>query len=248
MVVGSAVAGVGASTLAALLARELTERGCKSVLVDADLNGGGLDVLLGVEDEDGSRFGDISAPLGKVDGKALLRELPVWDGVPLLACNPWRSENPQSWEIQACIRALAQVKDAVIVDAGQWRGLDDIPELAQATHITVVEMTVLGLARAKVAMQSRGTAERQKHGHIVGVEPRGVARGRGVTTLEETENYLGHSLAAVVKPDAKLCGELLDGLGLRRPNRQTVKALAVLTDELQESLEGKRVKHGTRTP
>lgn len=137
--VGSAVAGVGASTLAALLARELTERGCKSVLVDADLNGGGLDVLLGVEDEDGSRFGDISAPLGKVDGKALLRELPVWDGVPLLACNPWRSETPQSWEIQACIRALAQVKDAVIVDAGQWRGLDDIPELAQATHITVVE-------------------------------------------------------------------------------------------------------------
>ena len=144
-------------------------------------------MLLGVEDEDGSRFGDISAPLGKVDGKALLRELPVWDGVPLLACNPWRSENPQSWEIQACIRALAQVKDAVIVDAGQWRGLDDIPELAQATHITVVEMTVLGLARAKVAMQSRGTAERQKHGHIVGVEPRGVARGRGVTTLEETD-------------------------------------------------------------
>ena len=248
VVVGSAVAGVGASTLAALLARELTERGCKSVLVDADLNGGGLDVLLGVEDEDGSRFGDISAPLGKVDGKALLRELPVWDGVPLLACNPWRSENPQSWEVQACIRALAQVKDAVIVDAGQWRGLDDVPELAQATHITVVEMTVLGLARAKVAMKSRGTAERQKHGHIVGVEPRGVARGRGVTTLEETENYLGHSLAAVVKPDAKLCGELLDGLGLRRPNRQTVKALAALTDELQESLEGKRVKHGTRTP
>ena len=172
----------------------------------------------------------------------------MWDGVPLLACNPWRSETPQSWEIQACIRALAQVKDAVIVDAGQWRGLDDIPELAQATHITVVEMTVLGLARAKVAMKSRGTAERQKHGHIVGVEPRGVARGRGVTTLEETENYLGHSLAAVVKPDAKLCGELLDGLGLRRPNRQTVKALAALTDELQESLEGKRVKHGTRTP
>lgn len=96
MVVGSAVAGVGASTLAALLARELTERGCKSVLVDADLNGGGLDVLLGVEDEDGSRFGDISAPLGKVDGKALLRELPVWDGVPLLACNPWRSEKTRN--------------------------------------------------------------------------------------------------------------------------------------------------------
>lgn len=219
------------------------------MLVDADLNGGGLDVLLGVEDEDLVHASETSAPRSaKWTAKRCCENCPCGMACRCWPAIPWRSENPQSWEIQACIRALAQVKDAVIVDAGQWRGLDDIPELAQATHITVVEMTVLGLARAKVAMKSRGTAERQKHGHIVGVEPRGVARGRGVTTLEETENYLGHSLAAVVKPDAKLCGELLDGLGLRRPNRQTVKALAALTDELQESLEGKRVKHGTRTP
>ena len=110
VVVGSAVAGVGASTLAALLARELTERGCKSVLVDADLNGGGLDVLLGVEDEDGSRW-SISAPLGKVDGKAL-PETARWDGVPLLACNPWRSENPQSWEIRRTSARSRRWKDA----------------------------------------------------------------------------------------------------------------------------------------
>ena len=84
VIVDSVVAGVGASTLAAILARELNERGLKCVLVDADLQGGGLDVLLGVENEDGSRLGEISAPLGTIDGKALLRELPVWDGVPLL--------------------------------------------------------------------------------------------------------------------------------------------------------------------
>lgn len=57
VVIDSVVAGVGTSTLAALLARELSERGLKCVLVDADLQGGGLDVLLGVENEDGSRFG-----------------------------------------------------------------------------------------------------------------------------------------------------------------------------------------------
>ena len=78
VVLSSAVAGVGVSTLAAMLARTLTQRGVKCVLVDADLQGGGLDVLLGIENEDGSRFGDINAPLGNVDGKALLRELPVW--------------------------------------------------------------------------------------------------------------------------------------------------------------------------
>ena len=88
VIVDSVVAGVGVSTLAAILARELNERGLKCVLVDADLQGGGLDVLLGVENEDGSRLGEISAPLGTIDGKALLRELPVWDGMPLLSCDP----------------------------------------------------------------------------------------------------------------------------------------------------------------
>ena len=73
VVIDSVVAGVGTSTLAALLARELSERGLKCVLVDADLQGGGLDVLLGVENEDGSRFGEISAPLGNIDGKPKIR-------------------------------------------------------------------------------------------------------------------------------------------------------------------------------
>lgn len=155
VIVDSVVAGVGASTLAAILARELNERGLKCVLVDADLQGGGLDVLLGVENEDGSRLGEISAPLGTIDGKALLRELPVWDGVPLLSCDPWKTENPQSWEVQACIRALSQVRSAVIVDVGQGNGLQDLTELRQAIRINVVEMTVLGLARAKANMQSQ---------------------------------------------------------------------------------------------
>lgn len=155
VIVDSVVAGVGVSTLAAILARELNERGLKCVLVDADLQGGGLDVLLGVENEDGSRLGEISAPLGTIDGKALLRELPVWDGVPLLSCDPWKTENPQSWEVQACIRALSQVRSAVIVDVGQGNGLQDLTELRQAIRINVVEMTVLGLARAKANMQSQ---------------------------------------------------------------------------------------------
>ena len=246
--VDAAFAGIGASTLAALLSRELTERGCKSVLVDADLAGGGLDVLLGVENEDGTRFGDVSAPLGNIDGKALVRELPVWDGVPLLACDPWKNENPQSWEVQSCVRALAHVRDAVVVDVGQWHSLRDVPELTQAIRVTVVELTVLGLARAKAAMQSKDLPYNRDRHLIVGIEPRGAIRNQGATTIEEAENYLDRGLEAVVRPDARLCGELLDGLGLRRPNRQTAKALAILADGVQEALEGKQGDHGTRTP
>ena len=243
VIVDSVVAGVGASTLAAILARELNERGLKCVLVDADLQGGGLDVLLGMENEDGSRLGAISAPLGIIDGKALLRELPVWDGVPLLSCDPWKTENPQSWEVQACIRALSQVRSVVIVDVGQWSGLRDLTELRQAIRITVVEMTVLGLARTKANMQLQrnpsdpigehdvATQERE---FLVGMQPRGTIRDHGVTATKEAAEYLDCDIAAVITTDAKLCSELLEGLGLRKPNRANAIADA-------STVEGVRV-------
>lgn len=255
VIVDSVVAGVGASTLAAILARELNERGLKCVLVDADLQGGGLDVLLGVENEDGSRLGEISAPLGTIDGKALLRELPVWDGVPLLSCDPWKTENPQSWEVQACIRALSQVRSAVIVDMGQWNGLQDLTELRQAIRITVVEMTVLGLARAKANMQSQRNlsdpigehdAATQEREFLVGMQPRGTIRDHGVTAVEEAAEYLDCDITAFITTDAKLCSELLEGLGLRKPNRANAKAIATLADLIQETLGEKSVDHGTR--
>ena len=157
VVIDSVVAGVGTSTLAALLARELSERGLKCVLVDADLQGGGLDVLLGVENEDGSRFGEISAPLGNIDGKALL-----------------------------CIHALSQVRSVVVVDMGQWNGLQDLTELRKAIRITVVELTVLGLARAKANLRAHygsigeHDAATQEREFLVGVQPRGTVRDHGL--------------------------------------------------------------------
>ena len=252
VIVDSVVAGVGASTLAAILARELNERGLKCVLVDADLQGGGLDVLLGVENEDGSRLGEISAPLGTIDGKALLRELTVWDGVPLLSCDPWKTENPQSWEVQACIHALSQVRSVVVVDMGQWNGLQDLTELRKAIRITVVELTVLGLARAKANLRAHHgsigehDAATQEREFLVGVQPRGTVRDHGTTAIEEAAEYLDCDITAVIKPDAKLCSELLEGLGLRKPNRTNAKAIATLADLIQEALGEKSISHGTR--
>ena len=201
VVIDSVVAGVGTSTLAALLVRELSERGLKCVLVDADLQGGGLDVLLGVENEDGSRFGEISAPLGNIDGKALLRELPIWDGVPLLSCDPWKTENPHSWEVQACIHALSQVRSVVVVDMGQWNGLQDLTELRKAIRITVVELTVLGLARAKANLRAHHgsigehDAATQEREFLVGVQPRGTVwhdGNRGSGGIPRLRYHRGH--------------------------------------------------------
>ena len=167
-----------------------------------------------------------------------------------------KPKNPQSWEVQACIRALSQVRSAVIVDVGQGNGLQDLTELRQAIRINVVEMTVLGLARAKANMQSQrnpsdpigehdvATQERE---FLVGMQPRGTIRDHGVTATEEAAEYLDCDIAAVITTDAKLCSELLEGLGLRKPNRANAKAIATLADLIQEALEEKSVNHGTRT-
>ena len=139
---------------------------------------------------------------------------------------------------------------------GQGNGLQDLTELRQAIRINVVEMTVLGLARAKANMQSQrnpsdsigehdvATQERE---FFVGMQPRVTIRDHGVTATEEAAEYLDCDIAAVITTDAKLCSELLEGLGLRKPNRANAKAIATLADLIQKALEEKSVNHGTRT-
>lgn len=80
-----AVGGVGASTVAALLARERAVDGRRVVLVDLDLGHGGIDVLLGLERATGARWPELAGvrgtlALGDLDGL-----LPRWRGVEVLS-------------------------------------------------------------------------------------------------------------------------------------------------------------------
>ena len=135
---------------------------------------------------------------------------------------------------------------------GQWNGLQDLTELRKAIRITVVELTVLGLARAKANLRAHHgsigehDAATQEREFLVGVQPRGTVRDHGTTAIEEAAEYLDCDITAVIKPDAKLCSELLEGLGLRKPNRTNAKAIATLADLIQEALGEKSISHGTR--
>lgn len=146
----AASGGIGLSVFASIVARRLAEREWSCALIDADFSGGGLDVLLGVENESGIRFETLDAPLGRLDGEALNRELPVWDGVRVLASNPWHGKAPPDWwQTQAAVRALSEANRTVLIDAGAGDLLDSMPELAAAAQLVLVELSVLGLARAK---------------------------------------------------------------------------------------------------
>ncbi len=50
-----------------------------------------MDILLGLEQDEGLRWSGIDAPLGMIDGPALIREMLQWDGCPVLSADTRKS-------------------------------------------------------------------------------------------------------------------------------------------------------------
>jgi secretion/DNA translocation related CpaE-like protein len=71
-----ACGGAGASVFAGAIAFAAARLGRPSLLLDCDLWGAGLDVILGVEADPGLRWTDLSAPAGRLPVEDLSRALP----------------------------------------------------------------------------------------------------------------------------------------------------------------------------
>ena len=151
VVFSSASGGAGTSVFAAMVAWRLAQRKLQCALVDCDFAAGGIDVLLGIENEPGLRFQTVDIPLGKTEGAALNGELPQWERVGVLASQPWNGSDPEPWTVSAVLEALAQANDVVVVDIGAPSALHSLPMLRQCRQVVLAELTVLGLARARAA-------------------------------------------------------------------------------------------------
>ncbi|MCH9276602.1 P-loop NTPase [Bifidobacterium amazonense] len=242
----SASGGAGLSTFAAMLAHRLSERGLPCALVDADFTGGGLDMLIGIENEEGERFETLDAPLGRLEGEALNRELPEWDGVRVLSFDPWNGPTPNWWQAQAAVRALSEANHVVIVDAGRGEALRGVSELGDAAQLVVVELSVLGLARARghvgrLLERVGEGGDGQPEPFVVGIAPRGTAKGTGMVDVREASDYLGVDIAGPVKADRRLCSDILSGMGIRAVNRGTRRTVDRASDWV-ERLLGNRAR------
>jgi hypothetical protein len=89
--------GVGASTFAAVLAAVAG----RATLVDVDESGGGIDVLLGIEQVTGARWSGLRVGGGRLDPALLSDGLPRWGPVSVLAA-----------DTEPAAAAAAQVLDA----------------------------------------------------------------------------------------------------------------------------------------
>ncbi|WP_236691727.1 hypothetical protein [Bifidobacterium aesculapii] len=232
--------GIGTSTLTALTGLTLHGRDMECALFDADLDGGGLDVLLGIEHEPGLTLQDLDAPLGHIEGEALNHELPQWDGIHVLAHTPWRGGRPDWWELEAAAEALADANDVVLVDAGRGGAIPHVPPFAKARQVMVVDLTVLGMARAKAHLEwlhgaTDGAGVGGEPPVIVGVEPRGAPRHRTASSMALTEAiaYLGEDVIGPLRVTPSLCADMLEGLGIRSVPKHNRRAVGALADEIR---------------
>lgn len=97
--------GVGASSFAAVLAATAG----RSVLVDLDVAGGGLDVLLGCETAPGARWSGLRLAGGHLDPAELLAGLPQWADVAVLAADAGRLDAGAVRQVLGAASSVAPV-------------------------------------------------------------------------------------------------------------------------------------------
>ncbi|MFL6163636.1 MAG: hypothetical protein ACJ74U_15630 [Jatrophihabitantaceae bacterium] len=207
----SGCGGAGASTFAAVLA------GCAgppAFLLDHDPLGGGIDVLLGCEQQPGPRWGQVRLRGGPLDPQLLLTGLPRWHQVRFLAADNQQplAESAVTAVIEAA-RAVAPTvldlpRSASPVRTAALRLCDLVALVtpAEVRGVTATAMIASGLDPARTSLVVRGSSRRLPAGQI--------ARLLGLPVLAELpyDPAGGHP----------------DGLRLHRIRRGTRQAAAVV--------------------
>ncbi len=191
--------GAGASTLAGGLAVTAVAAGHRTLLIDVDPLGGGLDLLLGWEHLAGLRWGALADAGGRVEPPALLNALPQQGDLVLLSFDREHLSEVPSEAMAATLDAARRGRDVVIADLP--RRLDDAAVLAlqcadQALLVVPAELRATAAA-ARVAQTAR------LHCSQLSVVVRGPAPGK--LRPREVATALSLPLAGTLRPEPGLC-------------------------------------------
>ncbi|GIE98259.1 septum site-determining protein Ssd [Paractinoplanes rishiriensis] len=197
--------GAGASILAGGLAVTAVAAGHRTLLVDADPLGGGLDLLLGWEQVDGLRWSALAEAGGRVDPPALLNALPHRGDLVLLSFARDEAPAVPGEAMAATLDAGRRGRDVIIADLP--RQLDDAAVLAlqaadQAVLIVPAELRATASA-ARVARMVR------VHRDDLSLVVRGPSPGR--LKPREVASALGLPLIGSLRPEPAMCHALERG-------------------------------------
>ncbi|MFD7981833.1 septum site-determining protein Ssd [Kitasatospora indigofera] len=190
--------GSGASTLACALAVTAARAGHRTMLVDADPLGGGLDILLGGEGASGLRWPDLAASRGRVSGAELTRALPVLHRLTTLSWDRGDTPAVPPEAMRSVLGAARRQGGLVVVDLP--RHLDQAA--GQALEQSDVALLVVPAeVRATAAAGRVAAAARMRLTDV-----RAVVRATGPTGLAGAEIARGLRM--------RLAGELPQEPGL----------------------------------
>ncbi|MBL6276743.1 CpaE-like family protein [Micromonospora fiedleri] len=197
--------GGGASILAAGLAVTAARGRLRTLLLDADPLGGGLDLVLGWEQLEGLRWPALSDADGRVDPPALVRALPSRGDLVVLS---WDRGDPVAVPAEAMastLDAARRGRDFVVVDLP--RQFDDaaVTALQAADRVFVVVPAELRATAAAARVVAVAAPNCQDLSVIV----RGPAPGR--LRAAEVARALGLPLAGTLRPEPGLCRGLERG-------------------------------------
>ncbi|WP_409483917.1 hypothetical protein [Arsenicicoccus dermatophilus] len=207
--VQGASGGLGASSLVAAVAVRGAQSGRQVVCVDHVSSGGGLDVVLGIEQRPGLRWPDLRRARGHIDGAELVGALPSRRGVHVLAADRAHPHPVAGPAVRAVRDALVDAADLVIHDlpdpaAASWPG-------AVAGHDLVVLLA--GSLPHQVSAAAAGHALLREAGSSDGADRRTalVVRGRSGDDAHALAGMLDLPLVAVLREDRALPGALARG-------------------------------------
>ena len=220
--------GAGASVLAAAVA-QVAARDRATTVVDLDPAGCGADRLLGLDDRDGLRWGQLADVSGRLSSRALRDALPGDDTLRVLTWDHTDAEvTPPTTVVREVVSAAQRGSELVVLDLP--RALGD-PGVADAARLADLVVVCARSAVLPVVSAGRTTAEARGLGVPVGLV---VRTGVGSVDPLDVSDALGLPLIAEV-PTRRRTEELLDlGLGpaatprapLSRAARQVLGSLA----------------------
>jgi secretion/DNA translocation related CpaE-like protein len=210
--------GAGASVLAAALAVTGSRLKLRTLLIDADPLGGGLDLLLGWEERDGLRWPQLARASGRVEPAALVAALPGRGDLVVLSCAREDEAGLTGYELAdgepdrlpadamaAALDAGRRGRDLVVIDLP--RQLDPATALALRTADQVL-LVVPAELRATAAA-ARIAASVRTHRSDLALVVRGPSPGRLPAT--EVARVLGLPLAGSVRSEPRLPAALERG-------------------------------------
>ena len=234
--------GIGASVLSAALGLTAARAGLRTLLVDADPYGGGIDLVVGIEERPGRRWSDLASCSGRLSAVALHEELPRLGDLSVLSCKRDRLTTVTGEAAPSLLDAAVRGFDLVIVDVPRYQGeigraalraADTTLVLAPAeVRATLAADTQVAALRADVAGLRDGSADMRV---IVRVP------APGDVTPEVVADALGVPLAGLLTHDIRLAraietGDLIPALQGSR--------LAGLCEDLLPGLHPRAVEEG----